>query len=524
MSLRSRLVFGAAAAVAVAIILASVLVYFLVARDLRGQVDASLQQNAQIVGRHGLSGPAALVSPRYKVYGLYDGEHPFGTYSQLVLGNGDVYIPSPDIPSSGKPLLALTDAVMTVARGRSKSFFYDTNVGGQDMRVYTTSTDVTVSTGFASPSTLESAAIQVAAPLTAVNNELSKIRLWLVLGGLGGVVLAAGAGLLVARSTLRPVRDLSETAERVRATRDLSQRISVAGSDELGQLATTFNEMLAALDDAAQRQQRLVQDASHELRTPLTSLRTNIEVLANGGALSPEDRGQLLHDVITQVGELTELVSELTELARGEEQSADVEDVRLDLVTADAIARTQRNHPVVSIEAELEPTSLSGTPANLERAIANLLDNAAKWSPAGAPIEVRLAGGELTVRDHGPGIAADDAPHVFERFYRATAARSMPGSGLGLAIVRRVAEAHGGTVEFEPAPGGGTLMRLRLPARPAAGEAGAAQPGPPATAETRAPSGRLAGPVAPVRAWRRGSPRQDGAGRFGLPRLKRRER
>ncbi len=202
------------------------------------------------------------------------------------------------------------------------------------------------------------------------------------------------------------------------------------------------------------------------MRTPLTSLRTNVEVLAQSERLPPEDRAQLMRDVIAQLGEMTELIGELTELARGEEQAEPLEDVRLDLVAEAAIKRASRNHPEVPIEADLAPWAMVGQPASLERAIANLLDNAAKWSPAGSPVEVKLAHGELTVRDHGPGIAAEDVPHVFERFYRATSARSMPGSGLGLAIVQQVAEAHHGSVAVEAAPGGdGALFRLRLDGR-----------------------------------------------------------
>jgi two-component system sensor histidine kinase MprB len=223
--------------------------------------------------------------------------------------------------------------------------------------------------------------------------------------------------------------------------------------------------MLGSLEEAQQRQRQLVQDASHELRTPLTSLRTNVEVLAQSDRLEPEDREQLIRDVIDQLGEMTELIGELTELARGEDQAEPLEDVRLDLVAEEAIRRTTRNHPETPIEAELQPWTMIGQPASLERAIGNLLDNAAKWSPAGSPVEVKLAEGELTVRDHGPGIAAEDVPHVFERFYRATSARSMPGSGLGLAIVQQVAEAHHGSVAVEDAPGGGALVRLRLDGR-----------------------------------------------------------
>ena len=309
-------------------------------------------------------------------------------------------------------------------------------------------------------------AIEVATPLTNVDNELSKIRLWLLLVTFGGVGIAMGAGFLVARAALKPVRDLSDTAEHVRTTRDLTQRIEVTGNDELSRLARTFNAMLESLDEAARRQRQLVQDASHELRTPLTSLRTNIEVLATrDSALPPEEHEQLLDDVVAQLAEMTDLIAELTELARGEEQQSALEEVRLDILTEDAIRRTARNHPDVPIDADLAPSTVVGMPATLERAIANLLDNAAKWSPPGATVDVTLAGGELTVRDRGPGIAEADRPHVFERFYRATSARGLPGSGLGLAIVRQVAEAHGGTVLAEEAPGGGTLMRLRLDGR-----------------------------------------------------------
>jgi len=463
-SLRARLVLGAAATVALAIVLASGLVYFLVRNELRGQLDQSLQNNAQTIAsqRH----PFLDTQYAPHVYELYTPGTPFVGYYQLLDPAGNVYITDYYIRST--PLLKVTSRARAVASGRAGPFYYDTALQGQDIRVLTVAT----------PNGRY--AIQVMESLSGVDHELAKIRLWLLLVALGGIAIASGAGLLVARSTLRPVRDLSETAERVRATRDLSQRIDVEGSDELSQLARTFNEMLATLDEAAKRQQRLVQDASHELRTPLTSLRTNIEVLAGDAALQPEDRAQLLHDVIEQLGEMTALVSELTELARGEEQASAIEEVRLDLLTEEAIRRTSRNHPDVRIEARLEPTRVVATAANLERAVANLLDNAAKWSPPGSPVEVRVGDGELSVRDHGPGIAETDVPHIFERFYRATSARSMPGSGLGLAIVRQVAEAHGGTIAFEPAPGGGALMRLRLPAREGAAGGGEEQPLPPA--------------------------------------------
>jgi two-component system, OmpR family, sensor histidine kinase MprB len=450
MSLRGRLVLVATAAVAVTVVLASVVVYFLVRNELRGQVDRNLQSQAQQISHSPQLALATPISP--KQYLLHIRQTPFGSQFQLVDNKGGVYRPEVGFNLLA-PLLPGVSKTRLVASGARSNFYFEENFNHQHVRI------------LAAQLVPGLYAIEVATPLTSVDHELAKIRLWLLLVAVGGVGIASLAGFLVARASLKPVRNLSEAAERVRATRDLTQRIKVDGKDELSRLALTFNAMLESLDDAARRQQQLVQDASHELRTPLTSLRTNIEVLASGDALPPEDREQLLRDVVAQLGEMTALISELTELARGEEHTSALEDVRLDLLTEDAIRRATRNHPDVPIKAELSPASMVGTPASIERAIANLLDNAAKWSPAGSPVEVRLGDGELTVRDHGPGIADADLPHIFERFYRATSARSMPGSGLGLAIVQQVAEAHGGTITAEHAPGGGTLMRLRLAAR-----------------------------------------------------------
>ena len=220
--------------------------------------------------------------------------------------------------------------------------------------------------------------------------------------------------------------------------------------------------MLGALEESTRARRQLVADASHELRTPLTSLRTNIEVLASERKLPPGERERLLRDVVEQLEEMTNLISELIELARGEQHPQEAEDVRLDLIAADAVERTRRNRPGVNFKTDLEESLVHGVPATIERALANLLDNAAKWSPPGSEVEVAVRGGEVSVRDHGPGIEDEDLPYVFDRFYRASSARGLPGSGLGLAIVRQVAEAHGGQVVAERAEGGGTIMRLRL--------------------------------------------------------------
>jgi two-component system sensor histidine kinase MprB len=306
----------------------------------------------------------------------------------------------------------------------------------------------------------EGYALQVGRSLEEVDSVLRRMSRWLIVLALAGIGIAAALGLLVARAVLAPVQRLTRTAEEVSETRDLSRRIDAAGTDELSRLAATFNTMLAALEESARAQRQLVSDASHELRTPLTSLRTNIEVLARDAAMPAGEREQLLRDVTEQLTEMTALIAELVELARGDQAPAEPEDVRLDLVAADAIERTRRNRQGVTFAPRLEETMIRGVPSAIERAVSNLLDNAAKWSPPGGEVEVTVRDGEVTVRDHGPGIAEEDRPFVFDRFYRADAARGLPGSGLGLAIVRQVAEAHGGSVTAEQPEDGGTLVRL----------------------------------------------------------------
>jgi two-component system sensor histidine kinase MprB len=276
----------------------------------------------------------------------------------------------------------------------------------------------------------------------------------------------------VARTALTPVERLTQAAERVAETRDLAHRIDQTGDDELGSLAASFNQMLEALDGSLRAQRQLVADASHELRTPLTSLRTNIEVLARAEDLPDEERAKILSDVTMQLDELTGLLGDLIELARGVEPAFSQEDVRLDTLVVQTVERVQVRFPDLRFVTEVEPSLVVGTPERLHRAIGNLLDNAAKWSPAGAEVDVRVTGTDVSVRDHGPGIEPEDLPHVFDRFYRAPSARGKPGSGLGLAIVLQIAEAHGGSVAVENAEGGGARFTMRLPAA-AAGESAA---------------------------------------------------
>ena len=442
MSFRARIAVGSAAAVALSVVAASVAVYLIAREQLRAPVDQALEARAaQIAAQRlgvipGQGGqPYLAVLPEF---GEARG------YVQLVRTDGDVLV-----PPRQNVKLPVDDEVIAVAGQQGSAFWDDVTVDGIHLRVFT----------FAYG---PDSAVQVARPLTEVEQSLNRIGVFLILVALGGILAAGVLGLFVARAALSPVRRLTSTVERVTETQDLSERIDVDGKDELSRLATSFNTMLAALEESTRAQRQLVADASHELRTPLTSVRTNIEVLAGDRTLPPEDRGRLLSDVVEQLGEMTTLISELIELARAEQHAAEPEEVRLDLLVADVVERARRNRPEVTYSVELEPTTLRGVPATIERAVGNLLDNAAKWSPPGGEVEVELRAGQLVVRDHGPGIPDEDLPYVFDRFYRARAARGMPGSGLGLAIVRQVAEAHGGEVVAAHADGGGTRMVLTL--------------------------------------------------------------
>jgi two-component system sensor histidine kinase MprB len=319
------------------------------------------------------------------------------------------------------------------------------------------------------------AALVVARGLDTTRTTLARLGLVFTLVGGAGVLLAAAAGTAVAQGGLRPVQRLTEATERVARTGNLTP-IAISGDDELARLTASFNSMLGALAESQERQRRLVADAGHELRTPLTSLRTNLELLAasdrpDAPSLSEQDRKEISDDVRAQVEELTTLVGDLVELAREDAPQVVHEPVELTDVVERALARVSRRAPDVQFDINLAPWNLLGDANALERAVLNLLDNAAKWSPPGATVDVRLVAtdhgtAELHVADVGPGIAEADLPYVFERFYRSPDARTLPGSGLGLAIVAQVASRHGGNVRASRRPEGGTLMILELPGRP----------------------------------------------------------
>jgi two-component system sensor histidine kinase MprB len=447
MSFRTRLALVAAAAVALAVVAASFIVYFVVRDQLRATVDDSLQSTAAQI--------QASPPHDFEHFGTPAGELGGATvYPQVVDANGRVYRTSP----SAKVRLPVSNDVIAVARGEHGAFYNDVEVGGTHFRVLTFPYRFRVP---AFPDEI-TGAVQAARSLTEVDHSLGRIKNILILIAGGGIAIAAALGLAVSRAALAPVRRLTRATEKVTETGDLSERIDVGGRDELSRLAGSFNTMLGALQESSRAQRQLVADASHELRTPLTSLRTNIEVLASERTLPPGERERLLTDVVEQLTEMTTLIAELIDLARGEQQTEEPEEVRLDLVASEAVERARRNRPAVTFSTDFQESTVQGVHSTIERAVANLLDNAAKWSPPGAEVEVAVRDGAVTVRDHGPGIDEEDLPHVFDRFYRSRSARGRPGSGLGLAIVRQVAVAHGGEVIAEQADGGGTRMTLRL--------------------------------------------------------------
>jgi two-component system sensor histidine kinase MprB len=255
---------------------------------------------------------------------------------------------------------------------------------------------------------------------------------------------------------------LTADVERIAATRDLRAGTDESRSDELGRLARAFNTMLRALGDSLAAQRQLVADASHELRTPLTTARTSLESLQLHPEMTTADQARSIGVAIDELKEMTQLIEELVQLAQGDARASEQRPTRLDLVAAETIAVTARRTGR-EIRAELQPSTVLAAPEDLARAISNLLDNAVKWSPPGEAIEVSVSNGTCRVRDHGPGVAATDIPHVFDRFYRAAAARTLPGSGLGLAIVRQIAEGNAGTATAERAEDGGSIFTIRLP-------------------------------------------------------------
>ncbi|MDV6292824.1 MULTISPECIES: HAMP domain-containing sensor histidine kinase [Rhodococcus] len=443
--LRRRVTLLAAGAVAIAVAVTSIAAYAVVARALYADVDKQLRARAAALVE---SSTLITYDPRY-IGGaqLYSSDISVA----LIYSNLGQYVP----PGSSVPI---GGAELAVAKGERESSLR--TVGHQRVLAQRIP---------------DGSTIVIAQRLQPTADILKRLASVLFVVGGCGVVLAAAAGATVGRTGLRPVARLTAAAERVARTDDL-RPIRVTGHDELARLTESFNTMLRALAESRERQSRLVADAGHELRTPLTSLRTNMELLIAASRpdapnLPEEDMAELRADVVAQIEELSTLVGDLVDLAREDAPETVFEPVDISEVVERSLERARRRRSDIDFTAHTEPWFVYGDHAALSRAVLNVLDNAAKWSPADAEVLVsmrQLGTGlmELTVDDAGPGIPEEDRELVFERFYRSTASRSMPGSGLGLAIVRQVVMKHGGTIAVDISSRGGALVRIVLPGTP----------------------------------------------------------
>ncbi len=489
---RSRIALVAAGAVALAVVLVAVSAYVAVRGDLVGSVDQSLARTAALLEHERVTHQVARAYETLSVPATGLPAASAGQVGQVVGTNGVAVARTRG--SNGLPAAA---AVRAVASGRGGGFVVDATVSGAPARLLVQPFGPGL-------------ALELAAGIGGVDADLGRLADVLAAAAAGGVVMALGLGAAVSGLALRPVRRLTAAAEEVAASQDLSRRLPSEGRDELSRLATSINALLGALERSDVAQRQLVADASHELRTPLASLRTNVELLASLGAggelgsraggqaaggvdsgvdsgggsraggggaadgepagLDPEARRQLASDVVRQFDRVGRLVGDLVELARQDRTAVgppELVEVDLAVVVEEVVDDQAVLHPGVRLEARVAPAPVRGVAADLARLVTNLVDNAAKWSPPGATVEVVVEAGppvRLSVRDRGAGIEPGDLAHVFDRFYRGRTAGGVAGSGLGLAIVRRIVDVHGGTVSIESTPGRGTRVEVVLPA------------------------------------------------------------
>jgi len=374
-----------------------------------------------------------------------------GTF-EIVRSNGTIVA----IGRGGTTDLPVTSEVKAIARAGRGSFYRSLTVKDTHLEVLTV----------AIPG---QAAVEVALPLTQDDSVLHGLLITYALLVAAGVLLAGLIGTLVARAALLPIYRFTDRTEVVTSALHAPRRLEGGGASELQRLAGSFNQMLDALERSIQAQRHLIADASHELRTPMAALRSNIQIFIEAEALPVQERAELQESIIAELDELTQLVADVLDLARGATPSDHIESVELDTLVREAVARARRRAPQLAFDTELEPTVISNAPERVARAIGNVIDNARKWSPPEGPVEVTLRDGVLRVRDHGPGFKQSDIAHVFDRFYRADEARRLPGSGLGLAIVRQAAEAYGGKVVATNAEDGGAVVEVVFGSRPAGG-------------------------------------------------------
>ena len=444
MSLRRRIAAAAAVAVAAVAIAVALIGYFSTRSHLVGEVKTELRHQAQVFlaphQGHGAAGGGQDERRKFAPPGPVEPGGPSGLV-EAIHPDGTIRIPS-------NPELPVTQGVLRLARERSGGFFYDAHVSGTHYEIYA---------AWDGP---DQDVDQVALPLTEVDTVLNGLLLPYGLLIAGGILLAGLLGLAVSRSALRPIERFVARTERVTSELDRPARLEETDAVELRRLAGSFNQTLDALEQSIEAQRHLVADASHELRTPIAALRSNVQIFLDAERLPAHEREGLQESILAELDELTQIVADVMELARGSSPDLHAEEVELDTIVREAVERTRRRAPNLRFNLELEPTVVQGVPERIGRAVANVIDNGRKWSPPDGEIEVRLRDGVLTVRDHGPGFGEEDLPHVFDRFYRATRARPTPGSGLGLAIVKQAAEAHRGHVEAANAPDGGAVVTV----------------------------------------------------------------
>jgi two-component system sensor histidine kinase MprB len=448
MSLRVRIALATTIALALVAIVSAVAIYLAIGNELQGQTVDTLRH---IAADSRLPGPGALAGAGAGPGTPFGRPEPRGGdrlggaqgYLQRVTPDGRVARDRGDTQP-----LPVDDADRAVAAsGRGEVIHDDVHVGGIHLLV------LTVGRGNAG-------ALQVARPLDEVDRVLSRALTVLVVVTVLGIAVALGLGLLFARVAIRPVRRFTQEAEQIAAEPGARGRLEVTGTDEVSRLAASFNSTLDALERSLHAQQQLIADAGHELRTPIASIRANVQVLEDADRLPPEDLAALRLDIVSELDELTELLGDVIELARSTDPSSPVDDVRLDQVVRAAADRAgRRGDSDVQLQLDVSPSVVVGDPARIARAVANVIDNARKWSPPGGVVDVQVDDdGVLRVRDRGPGFPAGDLERVFDRFWRSPEARSLPGSGLGLSIVRQTAIGHGGWARAMNAADGGAIV------------------------------------------------------------------